>query len=142
MAMIYGLNYLGSSLVAPSWACAPGMQTGGLQGHLCPRGREELRGGGSMAGASLGGGGAMEEVRVTPMGDMGDGRERRTCTDRPPAGSTYRVEVVCPPGCTPQGGVEGRVGVESGCPGCKFWLIGCVDLGKGLNVPEPSFPPL
>lgn len=41
MAMIYGLNYSGSSLVGPTWACAPGMQTGGLQGHLCPRGREE-----------------------------------------------------------------------------------------------------
>lgn len=27
MAMIYGLNYFGSSLVGPNWACAPGMQT-------------------------------------------------------------------------------------------------------------------
>lgn len=27
MAMIYGPNYLGSSLVGPTWACAPGMQT-------------------------------------------------------------------------------------------------------------------
>lgn len=35
MAVIYGLNYLGSSLVGPTWACAPGMQTGGLQ---CPWG--------------------------------------------------------------------------------------------------------
>lgn len=77
MAMIYGLNYLGSSLVAPSWACAPGMQTGGLQGHLCPRGREE-----EGVGAAWQAPASVEEVRVTPVGDGGDGRERRTCTDR------------------------------------------------------------
>lgn len=64
MAMIYGLNYLGSSFVAPTWAYAPGMQTGGLQGRLCLLGRKEERVGGGVAGASLCGGGA-----VTPVGE-------------------------------------------------------------------------
>lgn len=58
MAMIYGLNYLGSSLVAPTWACAPGMQTGGPIGPVLPAGKGGGKRRGSMAGASLCGGGA------------------------------------------------------------------------------------
>lgn len=68
MAMIYGLNYFGSSLVGPTWACAPGMQTLAACRAICAHGE---RGGDSRAGASLGGGG------VTPVGD---GRER-DCAD-------------------------------------------------------------
>lgn len=61
MAVIYGLNYLGSSLVGPTWACAAGMQTGGLQ---CPRGREEEGVGGTWQAPA-----SMEEVRVIPIGE-------------------------------------------------------------------------
>lgn len=57
MAMIYGLNYFGSSLVGPTWACTPGMQTlaacrairahwkgGGKGGGLCGRCQPRCRG--------------------------------------------------------------------------------------------------
>lgn len=81
MDMIYGLNYLGSSLMGPTWACAPGMQTGSLQGHLCPWGREEE------------GWGAAWQAPASPMGDS---RERgQHCL---PVRTRYRLGLECPPG--------------------------------------------
>lgn len=72
---------------------------------------------------------AAEEVQVS---SGGDGRER-DCTDI--WWNQCRLEIECPLGHTLQGGMEGRVGVESGSPGFTFWLIGFVTLGRrGLNL--------
>lgn len=93
-----------------------------------PTGKGGSRGGGGWGrGAEGQAPAAAEEVQVS---SGGDGRAR-DCTIW---GNQCRLEIECPLGHTLQGGMEGRVGVESGSPGFTFWLIGFVTLGRGLNL--------
>lgn len=47
MALIYGQNYSGSSLVGPTWACAPGMQTLAACRAICAHGEGRGKGWGA-----------------------------------------------------------------------------------------------
>lgn len=89
MAVIYELNYFGSS-VGPTRACTPGMQS-----RLCPRGRE-VGGVGGQAPASV------EEVWVK---SPGEGQERGWLTA---CWKRCRLEAECPSGHSLQEGWEGE----------------------------------
>lgn len=88
MAVIYELNYFGSSFVGPTRACTPGMQS-----QLCPRGRE-VGGVGGQAPASV------EEVWVKPLGEDQERGWLTACW------KVCRLEAECPSGHPLQEGWE------------------------------------
>lgn len=86
MAVIYGLNYFGSSLVGPTWACAPGMQTLAACRASRAHWKGGGKGGGRVAGVSLAGGGARHPR----------GRQRGEGLPWPRGRAGSRLEVECP----------------------------------------------